>query len=153
MTFNGLRLDGRGKINIPKPDKITDSIALYVKRVFASEEPRSKFDLINNFNIVLDSTLLIDVVSMSFNLIRSIMFLDIRVVEVSSQIDAGIDTKPLLVDCTAACFKSKEKYFSTEEETQPWIVFDFQQKRIMYGLRAYLRVDGGARDLSSRQSK
>ena len=56
MTFNGLRLDGRGKINIPKPDKITDSSALYVKRVFASEEPRSKFDLINNLNIVVTSS-------------------------------------------------------------------------------------------------
>ena len=72
---------------------------------------------------------------------------------VSSQVEASIDTKPLLVDCTASCFKSKESYFSTQKEKQPWILFDFQQMRIMFGIRAFLRVDGGARDLSTRQSR
>ena len=81
------------------------------------------------------------------------IFIDIKVVNVSSQIETSTDTRPFLIDCAASCFKSKEKYFSTEIEQQPWLLFDFQQKRIMYGVRAFLRVDGGARDLTSRQSK
>ena len=81
------------------------------------------------------------------------IFIDIKVVNVSSQIETSTDTRPFLIDCTASCFKSKEKYFSTEIEEQPWLLFDFQQQRIMYGVRAFLRVDGGARDITTRQSK
>ena len=81
------------------------------------------------------------------------VFIDIKVVNVSSQIETSADTRPFLNDCTASCFKSKEKYFSTEIEEQPWLLFDFQQQRIMYGVRAFLRVDGGARDITTRQSK
>lgn len=40
--FNGLHIDSNGKLNIPQPKETTESIALYVKRFFASEDERSK---------------------------------------------------------------------------------------------------------------
>ena len=61
------------------------------------------------------------------------------------------DKKHLLVDCTASCLASNERYFSTLEEKQPWVIFDLREIRTMYGLRVYLRVDGGERNLKARQ--
>ena len=73
-------------------------------------------------------------------------------IEVSSELDTELDMKELLVDCTASCLASKTKYFSTKKEEQPWITFDLGEIRTMYGLRVYLRVDGGERNLEARQS-
>ena len=70
----------------------------------------------------------------------------------SSELDAEKDKKHLLVDCTASCLASDAKYFSTLEEKQPWVIFDLREIRTMYGLRIYLRVDGGERNLKARQS-
>ena len=140
--FGGLHIDDNDKINIPKLDEATNSVSLFIKRVFASEDERGK-----NKNILL-YRIHIHNVKMIFDIL-----IDIKVVNVSSQIETSADTRPFLIDCTASCFKSKEKYFSTEIEEQPWLLFDFQQQRIMYGVRAFLRVDGGARDITTRQSK
>ena len=74
----------------------------------------------------------------------------IKVIDVSSELEK--DKKHLLVDCTASCLASNEKYFSTLEEKQPWVIFDLREIRTMYGLRIYLRVDGGERNLKARQS-
>ena len=67
--------------------------------------------------------------------------------------DPNTDKKALLVDCTASCLASKTKYFSTEKEEQPWLIFDLKEIRTMHGLRVFLRVDGGERNLVARQSK
>ena len=144
-NFGGLQIDTNDKINIPKIEEATNSVALFVKRVFASEDERGKNK--HNKHIPFYRIHKNDV-KMIFNI-----FIDIKVVNVSSQIETSADTRPFLIDCTASCFKSKEKYFSTEIEEQPWLLFDFQQQRIMYGVRAFLRVDGGARDITTRQSK
>ena len=142
-NFGGLQIDGNDKINIPKLEEATNSVSLFIKRVFASEDERGK-----NKHVKLYRNTHKNDAKILFNI-----FIDIKVVNVSSQIETSTDTRPFLIDCTASCFKSKEKYFSTEIEEQPWLLFDFQEQRIMYGVRAFLRVDGGARDLTSRQSK
>ena len=41
-NFGGLQIDTNDKINIPKLEEATNSVALFVKRVFASEDERGK---------------------------------------------------------------------------------------------------------------
>ena len=41
-NFGGLKIDTNDKINIPKIEEATNSVALLVKRVFASEDEHGK---------------------------------------------------------------------------------------------------------------
>ena len=66
---------------------------------------------------------------------------DIKVLNESSQSTTGDEVKQLLVDCTASCLALNDLYFSTDVEEYPWIQFDFNEIRILFGARAYLRVD------------
>ena len=41
-NFGGLQIDTNGKINIPKVEEATNNVALFIKRVFASDDERGK---------------------------------------------------------------------------------------------------------------
>ena len=41
-NFGGLKIDGNDKINIPKLEEATNSVSLFIKRVFAYEDERGK---------------------------------------------------------------------------------------------------------------
>ena len=41
-NFGGLQIDGNDKINIPKLGEATNSVSMFIKRVFASEDERGK---------------------------------------------------------------------------------------------------------------
>ena len=40
--FGGLQIDTNDKINVPKTEEATNSVALFVRRVFSSEDERGK---------------------------------------------------------------------------------------------------------------
>ena len=50
-NFGGLQIDTNDKINIPKLEEATNSVALFVKRVFASEDERGKNKHIHFYRI------------------------------------------------------------------------------------------------------